>query len=33
MQRLINDRLKKDTGLAEEVKRLSKKKDKVTKDE
>ncbi|KAF4340967.1 hypothetical protein FBEOM_5106 [Fusarium beomiforme] len=33
MQRLINDRLRNDTGLAEEVKRLSKGKNRATKDE
>lgn len=33
MQRLIDDRLKKDAGLAEEVKRFSKGKDRATKDE
>jgi hypothetical protein len=33
MQRLINDRLRNDAGLAEEVKRLSKGKNRATRDE
>jgi len=33
IQRLINDRLKNDTGLVEEVKRLSKSRDRTTQDE